>query len=382
MVSKRDYYEVLGVARDVSAEELKKAYRLLAMKYHPDRNAGDEEAAHKFKEAAEAYEVLSSAEKRARYDRYGHAGLQGMEMPDFGNGASIFDVFGDILGGLFNERGRGGPQGGEDLVYSLDVTLAEAYHGCTKTIDYPREESCGECRGSGAKPGTQPSRCRQCGGRGVVMMSQGFFRMQQTCRACGGRGAVITDLCGTCKGRGRVRVKRTLQLDIPAGVDNGQRQLPPLRGEGNAGEPGGARGDLYFDIRVIEHPLFRREGDHLICQVPISISQAALGGPVQVPTLDGPMNYDLKRGHQSHEHIRVGGKGMPNRRSGKRGDLIAVLMVETPTHLTKRQEELLRELAEIDKKNVSPQRKSFFDKLRGLFVGDEEGGKSPEAKRT
>jgi len=370
MASKRDYYEVLGVSKDASPDDLKKAYRVLAMKYHPDRNSGDETAGTLFKEAAEAYDVLSDAEKRARYDRYGHAGLEGMAIPDFSSGASIFDLFGDILGGLFGDRGQRGPQRGEDLVYTLDLTLAEAYRGCTKTISFPREELCGDCRGSGARPGSQPSRCRHCNGRGVVVVSQGFFRIQQTCRGCGGRGAVIADLCSACKGRGRVKVKRTLPIEVPAGVDNGNRQLAPLPGEGNVGEAGAQRGSLFFEIRIQEHPLFRREGDDLVCQVPISFSQAALGGPIEVPTLDGTIIHELKRGHQSHESIRLSGKGMPNKRTGRRGDLIAFLIVETPTHLTKRQEELLRELVEIDKKNVSPHRKSFFDKIRGIFGND------------
>jgi molecular chaperone DnaJ len=379
MASKRDYYEVLGVGREVGAEELKRAYRALAMKFHPDRNVGDDVAARQFKDAAEAYDVLSDPNKRERYDRYGHAGLEGVAMPDFNN-ASMFDILGDLFGGMFGERGAKGPQKGEDLVYALEISLSEAYHGTTTTINYPREEVCSECKGSGAKAGTRPVDCRQCGGRGVVVISQGFFRMQQTCRGCGGRGKVVADLCGTCKGRTRIKVKRTLQVHIPAGVDNGTRQLPPLRGEGNAGEPGGGRGDLYFDIRIREHKFFRREGDHLICQVPISISQAALGGPVEIPTLDGPTTYELERGHQSHEHIRVHGKGMVNLRSGRRGDLIAVLTVETPTQLTKRQEELLRELAEIDKKNVSPQRKSFFETIRGLFVPGADGAHQEATK--
>jgi molecular chaperone DnaJ len=373
-VAKRDYYEVLGVSKDVSPEDLKRAYRALAMKFHPDRNSGDEEAAAKFKEAAEAYDVLSDTAKRQRYDRYGHAGMEGVAMPDFGDVSSIMDVFGDLLGGIFGgggSRGRRGPQAGEDLVYSLELTLTEAYKGCSKTITYPREDQCGECGGTGCRKGTQPSRCRQCNGQGAVLMSQGFFRIQQTCRACGGSGVVITDLCPTCRGRQRVKARRTVEVQIPPGVDKGTRQLPPLRGEGNVGEPGGPRGDLYFEIHIQEHQLFRREGDHLVCQIPISFSQAALGGPVEVPTLDGPINYELKRGHQTHETIRVAGKGMPNLRSGRRGDLIAFLIVETPTGLTKRQEELLREMAEIDKKNVTPQRKSFFDTLRNLFKGDD-----------
>jgi molecular chaperone DnaJ len=203
-----------------------------------------------------------------------------------------------------------------------------------------------------------------------VVVSHGFFRIQQTCRGCGGRGMVITDLCQACKGRSRIKVKRTLQIQIPAGVDNGNRQLEPLRGEGNAGENGASRGDLYFDLHIHEHALFSREGQHLVCQVPISFSQAALGGPIDVPTLDGPVVFDLPRGHQSHESIRIPSKGMINQRTGQRGDLVAFLIIETPTHLTKRQEELLREMAEIDKKHVSPRRKSFFDKIRGMFSGE------------
>jgi molecular chaperone DnaJ len=382
MASKRDYYEVLGVRKEASPEDLKRAYRALAMKHHPDRNSGDETAAVLFKEAAEAYDVLGDPDKRARYDRYGHAGLEGMAMHDFSGGAgSIFDLFGDILGGFFNDRShRGGPHRGEDLLYTLEITLAEAYRGCTKMISFPRDELCAECRGTGARPGSQPVRCRQCNGRGAVVVSQGFFRIQQTCRGCGGRGEVITDLCNACRGRARVQVKRTLQIDIPAGVEAGNRHLAPLRGEGNAGEPGGPRGDLYFEIRIQEHALFRREGDHLICQVPISFSQAALGGPIDVPTLDGPITYELKRGHQSHESIRLSGKGMPSRRTGQRGDLLAFLIVETPTHLTKQQEELLRQLAELDKKHVSPNRKSFFEKIRGMFA-NEMGEAGAQAKK-
>jgi molecular chaperone DnaJ len=381
MASKRDFYEILGVGKEASPEDLKRAYRALAMKYHPDRNSGEETAAAHFKEAAEAYDVLSDPEKRARYDRYGHAGLEGMAMHDFSSGASIFDLFGDILGGLFGDKGgQNGPKRGEDLLYTIELTLAEAYRGCSKTLTFPREELCSDCRGSGARPGSQPVRCRHCEGRGVVIVSQGFFRIQQTCRGCGGRGAVITDLCKNCKGRGRVQIKRTLQIEIPSGVDAGNRQLAPVRGEGNSGEAGAPRGDLYFDIRIQENALFRREGDHLVCQMPITFGQAALGGPIEVPTLDGPLAHELKRGHQSHESIRLPGKGMPNLRTGRRGDLVAFLIVETPTHLTQRQEELLRELAEIEKKNFSPHRKSFFDKIRGMFAGDAVDGRAQAKK--
>jgi molecular chaperone DnaJ len=379
-MSKRDYYEILSVAKGASADEIKKAYRKLAMQYHPDRNAGDDEAAAKFKEASEAYAVLSDPDKRARYDRYGHAGLEGMAMPDFGDG-SVFDLFGDILGGLFGggRQRHHGPQPGEDLLYTLELDLHEAYAGCTKTITIPREETCPDCRGSGARPGSSPVKCRQCDGRGAVLRSQGFFRIQQTCPGCGGRGYVIPDLCSKCRGQGHVTVRRTLEVHVPAGVDNGRRQLPPLRGEGGVGEPGAPRGDLYFEIRVREHAVFKREGEHLIVpELPITFSQAALGGKIEVPTLDGrPVEFELKRGVQSGEIFRIAGKGMPSLRGGRRGDLLFRAVIETPTHLTKRQEELLRELAETEHKSVSPRRKSFFEKIRGLFTGDAAEAKAP-----
>jgi molecular chaperone DnaJ len=382
MPSKRDYYEVLGVSREATADEVKKAYRNLAMKYHPDRNSGDEEAAARFKEAAEAYDVLSTPEKRQRYDRYGHAGLEGLAMPDFSEAGSLFDILGDVLDnfGLFGGGRRRGPQPGEDLLYGLELDLSEAYHGCTKTITIPREERCPECSGSGARRGTSPVTCRQCNGQRAVFLSQGFFRIKQTCNGCGGRGVIIPDLCPNCRGGGAVTVRRTLEVTVPPGVDNGRRQLAPLRGEGGAGEPGAPRGDLYFEVHVREHPLFRRDGDHLICQVPVSFSQAALGGPVEVPTLDGPITHELKRGLQSGDAVRLAGRGMPNPRTGRRGDLLVVVLVETPTHLTKRQEELLRELAEIDQKNVSPRRKSFFERLRSLFAADSSQTKPENAR--
>jgi molecular chaperone DnaJ len=370
MAAKRDYYEVLEVARSADAEELKKAFRRLAMQYHPDRNSGDPIAAEKFKEASEAYEVLSNPDKKQRYDRYGHAGLEGLSMPDFGNAQSVFDLFGDLFSDFFGGRsgGRRGPRSGRDIGYELEVTLAEAARGCKRSVTFPREEACGDCRGSGCKPGTSPANCRYCQGHGVVLRSQGFFRVQQTCRACGGTGSVITDPCTACHGRGRVRVQRTVEVAVPAGVDEGI-QLS-LRGEGEAGELGAARGDLICEVHVREHSIFKREGDHLLCQVPITFSQAALGGDIDVPTLDGPLTWTLKRGAQSGEPVRIPGKGIPNVHTRRPGDLIVVLVVETPKHLTRRQEELLRELAELDKKHVSPQRKSFFEKLRTLFTGD------------
>jgi molecular chaperone DnaJ len=373
MTAKRDYYEVLGVSRTADAEELKKAFRKLALQYHPDRNSGDPEAAEKFKEASEAYEVLSNPDKRQRYDRYGHAGLEGVPMPDFANSQSVFDLFGDIFGDLFGGgRVRRGPRAGRDLLYELEISLSEAARGCKRTITFPREEACSDCHGSGCRPGTRPAMCRYCRGQGVVLRSQGFFRIQQTCRACGGTGAVITDPCPACQGRGRVRIQRTLEVSIPAGVDEGNQLA--VHGEGEVGEAGAPRGDLICEVHVRPHPIFKREGDHLLCQVPITFSQAALGGPIQVPTLDGPMTYSLKGGVQSGETVRIPGKGMPNVHTKRPGDLIVMLLVETPRHLTKRQEELFRELAEIDKKHVSPQRKSFFEKLKQLFTGETPGG--------
>jgi molecular chaperone DnaJ len=374
MASKRDYYEVLGVRREADDEEIKRAYRKLAMQYHPDRNVGDREAEDKFKEAAEAYEVLRDADKRQRYDRYGHAGLDGLNVPHFNNAQSVFDLFGDLFGDFFGGRGRHGPQPGRSLRVEMQLDLAEAYRGTTKTLTVTREELCTDCAGSRARRGTRPSPCRRCNGQGVVIQSQGFFRVQQTCRACGGSGAIVTDPCPSCNGRGRVPAKRTLEVKVPPGVDTGM--CLALAGEGEAGEPGAPRGDLECVIRVREHPLFHRDGPHLVCQVPITFSQAALGAEIEVPTLDGPVPHQLKRGIQGGEVIRLTGKGMPSVRGGRQGDLLVQVVVETPRQLTKRQEELFRELAELEQKNVSPQRKSFLDKVRDFFAGNASGTES------
>jgi molecular chaperone DnaJ len=373
MSTKRDFYEVLGVAKTATEEELKKAYRVLAMKYHPDRNPHDEQAAARFKECAEAYAVLTDAQKRQIYDRYGHAGLNGMGgMPDFGNAQSIFDTLGDLFGDFFGGGGRRsrGPQAGDDLLLRVELDLLEAAKGCTKSVTIPRKEVCPDCSGTGCKRGTNPAQCRQCRGQGVVLVNQGFFRIQQTCRACGGSGAIITDPCASCVGRGRISVKRTLEIGIPAGVYSGLRL--PVRGEGEAGAPGAPRGDLYVDVQVREHSIFHRKDDHLICEIPVTFSQAALGAEIDVPTLDGVVGHTLSRGIQSDEHFRIPGKGMPSLRTGRFGDLLVVVKVETPHQLTKRQEELFRELAEIDKKHVSAQRKSFFEKVKELFKGKSE----------
>jgi molecular chaperone DnaJ len=373
MAARRDCYEILGVTREADAEELKRAYRKLAMQYHPDRNSGDAEAAEKFKEASEAYDILSNPDKRQRYDRYGHAGLEGVGMPDFSTPAAVdlvSDLFGDLFGG--GSSRRRGPRPGRDMGLRIELSLPEAARGCKREISFTREEVCGDCSGSGCRKGTSPAVCRQCHGQGVVLRSQGFFRIQQTCRACGGQGAIITDPCPTCHGRGRASARRTLEIAIPPGVDDGSQMA--VRGEGEAGQPGAPRGDLIVEIHVREHPIFKRDGDHLVCEVPITFSQAALGGPIQVPTLDGPITHQLKRGLQSGEAVRIHGKGVPNVHSRRAGDLLVVLLVETPRNLTKRQEELFRELAELDQKHVSPQRKSFFERLKTLITGAEARG--------
>lgn len=377
--AKRDYYEVLMVSKEASDDEIKKSYRKLAMEFHPDRNVGDKEAEEKFKEAAEAYGVLGDPEKRQRYDRYGHAGLEGMNAPHFNDVQSIFDVFGDLfgLGDLFGGRGGRGRRQGRDLKQEIEITLNEAAVGIKKTIQVPREEVCHECSGNGSKRGSQPAQCRRCNGQGAVLLSQGFFRIQQTCPGCGGRGSVITDPCGNCRGRGRETLRRTLEVTIPPGVDTGTAVR--YGGEGEAGDPGAPRGDLYCVIRVQEHRFFQRDGQNLLCQVPITFSQAALGAEIEIPTLNGTKQHTLKRGVQAGDVIQVAGEGMPSLRGGRKGDLLVQIIVETPKQLTKRQEELFRELAEIEQKHVSPQRKSFLEKLKEFFVPD---GESEEKKTT
>ncbi|HEY7329363.1 MAG TPA: molecular chaperone DnaJ [Gemmataceae bacterium] len=370
MASKRDYYEVLAVARDADDDTLKKAYRKLAMQYHPDRNVGDAEAEAKFKEASEAYDVLRDPQKRQLYDRYGHAGLEGTGMPNFANADAVMDLFGDIFGDLFGGRRRRGPRAGRDLQMGLEIDLLEAARGVQKEIKVPRMESCSDCRGSGAKPGTRPATCRRCGGHGVVIQGQGFFRIQQTCGACGGQGAVITDPCRSCHGRGAVEVERKLTVNIPPGVDNDVSIR--LSAEGEAGERGAPPGDLYCVLRIRKHPLFVRHGADLHCEVPVTISQVTLGRPIEVPTLDGQfVTHTLKRGTQSGEEVRVPGKGMPQLRGGRPGDLVVHVRVVTPRRLTKRQEELFHELEEIDGTEIPPERKSFLDRIREFF--------SPEA---
>jgi molecular chaperone DnaJ len=304
MSAKRDYYEVLGIARGASAEEIRKAFRALALKFHPDRNGGDEDAAAKFKEAAEAHEVLSDPQKRELFDRYGHAGLSGTAMPNF-NQDSIFEAFGDLFGDIFGGGRRRGPQAGNDLALGIEIDLLEAYRGCKRTASFHRQDACPDCSGSGAKRGTSPAVCKQCHGKGVTTVRQGFLSIRQSCPGCGGYGHVITDPCPTCRGRARVSVKRSVPVDIPAGAFTGLRLM--LRGEGEAGEQGAPRGNLICEVSVKEHNLFRREGDHLICQVPVTFSQAALGTDMEVPTLDGPLTHaDRHAKRRRRPHCRQG----------------------------------------------------------------------------
>lgn len=371
-MAKRDYYEVLGVERGASDAELKKAYRRLAMKYHPDRNPGDKEAEEKFKEANEAYEVLSDAGKRTAYDQYGHAGVDpnmGAGGAGFG-GANFSDIFGDVFSDFFGgARGgaRGGPQRGSDLRYTLELDLEEAVRGTTVTIRVPTLAECKTCHGSGAKPGTSPVTCTTCGGIGQVRMQQGFFSVQQTCPRCHGTGKMITDPCTSCQGHGRVEEQKTLSVKVPPGVDTGDRIR--LSGEGEAGAAGGPAGDLYVVVNVREHAIFQRDGKNLYCEVPISFTDAALGGELEVPTLDGRVKLKIPEGTQTGKLFRLRGKGVAPVRGGAPGDLMCRVVVETPVNLDKRQRELLEELRgslEHDRSH-SPRANGWFDGVKRFF---------------
>jgi len=379
--TKRDFYEVLGISREASPEEIKKAYRQMALKFHPDRNPGDEEAPRRFKEAAEAYEVLSDPEKRQRYDRYGHAGLNGAATHDFRSTDDIMSAFSDIFGGglfgdLFSERRRG-PRPGPDLLMKLEIELVEAARGCTRTIEVSRQEFCGECAGIGARKGTSPTTCNYCGGRGQIVQARGFFQVTTTCPACGGDGVRITDPCPNCRGAGRVPSTTRLPIDVPPGIESGiwlQR-----RNQGELGDVGAPRGNLKIQILVKKHPFFERRRNDLVCQVPIGFAQAALGAEIDVPTLDGPERLEVPQGTQSGDVLRINGRGMPDLHGRGRGDELVQVLVETPRHLTARQEELLREFAEIEHLQVSPRRKSFFEKLRDYFTEEAEPNDADES---
>jgi molecular chaperone DnaJ len=372
--TKRDLYEVLGVGRDAAVDDIKKAYRQMALKYHPDRNPGDKEAEKKFREAAEAYDVLSDAEKRQRYDRYGHAGLEGAAFHDFRSTDDIMSAFSDIFGGglfgdLFGDRRRG-PRPGPDLLMKLEIELVEAARGTSRTIEVGRQEFCAECRGSGAKKGTVATTCNYCGGRGQIVQARGFFQVATTCPACGGEGVRITDPCPNCRGAGRTPSTVKIPVNVLPGVESGM--WLQIRNQGELGDVGAPRGNLRIQIVVKKHPFFERRRDDLWCQVPISFAQAALGAEIEVPTLDGPDYLHVPRGTQSGETLRIRGRGMPDINGRGRGDELVEVVVETPKHLTVRQEELLREFAEIEHDQVSPRRKSFFEKLRDYFTEETE----------
>jgi len=346
-MAKRDYYDVLGVSRTASADEIKKSYRRLAMKFHPDRNKDDDSAEARFKEAREAYEVLSNTDKRASYDRFGHDGVRGRPGGAGGFGADGFsDIFGDVFGDIFGAGRQRGAQvfRGADLGYELTLELEKAVAGDTVTIEVPTQVTCSTCDGSGAREGSEPTRCSTCGGAGQVRMQQGFFSIQQTCPACKGAGTVITDPCGDCHGRGRVRKTKTLSVKVPPGVDDGDRIR--LAQEGEAGVNGGPPGDLYVEIRVKRHKLFTREGADLACEVPVSIGTATLGGEVELPTLDGHVSLKVPAGTQSGKVFRLRGKGVITVRDPRKGDLFARVVVETPVNLTAAQKELLERFEE------------------------------------
>jgi molecular chaperone DnaJ len=369
-MAKRDYYEVLGVTKDASGDDVKKSFRKLAMQYHPDRNGGDAEATEKFKEAQEAFEVLSNPEKRGIYDRHGHEGLNAQAGGFAGGNIDLSEVFGDIFSNFFGGGGgrrqrTAGPQPGRDIQAVIDIDLKEAVTGVKRTIALQNEDFCATCNGSGAKPGTQPQPCKRCGGQGVTVQRQGIFQVQTPCNACGGRGLINPDPCGSCRGSGRVANRKNIDIDIPPGVDSGNRIR--IQGQGDAGDPGARRGDLELVVRVKEHRFFQRDGHNLICQWPITFSQAALGGPIEITTLTGEkVQHHLPRGLQTHEVIRIVGHGMPHVRSPKkRGDLLIQVVVDTPQQLTPEMEALFKQLAVQEKVHAAtPPKKSFFSKLK------------------
>ncbi len=377
-MAKRDYYETLGVAKSATEQDLKSAFRRLAKECHPDRHPGDKDAERKFKELNEAYEVLKDPQKRAAYDQFGHAAFEGGGGrqgggfgPDFASSMSdIFDdLFGEFMGGRRgSSRQRSGRERGADLRYNMDVTLAEAYAGKTAQIRVPTSVGCETCSGSGAKPGTQPSTCATCGGAGKVRASQGFFTIERTCPSCQGRGETINEPCSTCNGAGRVLKERTLSVNIPAGVEDGTRIR--LAGEGEAGVRGGQAGDLYIFLSIKPHDFYQRDGADIFCRVPISMITAAMGGQLDVPTLDGGQTrVKVPEGTESGKQFRLKGKGMPVLRSKVLGDMYIQVEVETPKNLTRRQRELLEEFERESNRETSPQSSGFFARMKEFFEG-------------
>ena len=380
-MAKRDYYETLGVARGASADEIKKAYRAKAKELHPDRNADNPDAEAKFKEVNEAYDVLKDDTKKAAYDRFGHAAFEGgmgggggprggFQQGDFASAFSdVFeDLFGDFMGG---QRGGGGgrsrAQRGSDLRYNLRVSLEEAWSGVQKTVNVPTSVACDTCKGTGAEGGVEPVTCPTCSGMGKVRAQQGFFTVERTCPTCSGAGQIVKNPCRVCAGTGRVEKERALSVNIPAGVETGTRIR--LAGEGEAGLRGGPSGDLYIFIEVKDHPIFQRDGVHLFCRVPITIGTAALGGEVEVPTIDGGRSrVKVPAGSQTGKQMRLRAKGMPALRGGGSGDVVIELAVETPVNLTGRQKELLREFEKLSEEN-NPEGNSFFQKVKGFWDG-------------
>lgn len=377
MNGKRDYYEVLGIPKNASQEEIKKAFRQLALKFHPDKNPGSKESEEKFKEAAEAYEVLGDPSKRAEYDQFGHTmgsaaagfgGFSGMG----GFDGPLGDIFGDLFGEIFGQqrRARSRAQRGSDLRYNLDVDFKIAAFGGDVQIQVPRLQTCEHCKGSGAKPGTQPVVCPQCRGAGAIGMRQGFFEIRRPCGRCHGAGRVIQDPCSQCRGQGRMRHERTLSIHIPAGVDTGSRMR--LAGEGESGMAGGPSGDLYVVISVRDHPLFERQDNDLICEVPVTFVQAALGDEIEVPSLEGPVKVKIPSGTQGGKVFRLRGRGMPSLNGGGRGELLVRILVEVPSKLSSRQKQLLRQFADASGEDTNPMGRGFLEKVKALFSGEED----------
>ena len=371
-MSKRDFYEILGVSQTADEKEVKKAYRREAMKYHPDRNPDDPDAESKFKEASEAYGVLMDSQKRAAYDQYGHAGVDSsMGGGGFGGGGNFSDIFGDVFGDIFGGsggRGQGGPQRGSDLRYTLDISLENAVKGNTVEIRVPSLSSCDTCDGSGAKKGSAPTTCGTCGGAGQVRMQQGFFQVQQACPTCRGRGKTISDPCVSCRGQGRVEKTKTLSVKVPPGVDTGDRIR--LSGEGEAGPEGGPPGDLFVQMSVRQHPIFERDGKNLYCEVPITFVDAALGGELEVPTLDGRVKLKIPSETQTGKLFRLRGKGVKPVRGGSVGDLLCRAVVETPVKLNKEQKTLLEDFRKSlggDGNSQSPRQTSWFEGVKSFF---------------
>ncbi len=373
-MAKRDYYEVLGVGKNASPDEIKRAYRRMAMKYHPDKNPNDKDAEARFKECAEAYEVLSDPEKRKNYDQFGQEGLRGAGMHDFSrmNVEDIFSMFGfdDLFGGIFGTRGRrggrgAGPTRGYDLETTVELTLNDIATGTEKTIEFTRQDICSECNGNGYPKGTTPERCPTCSGRGQVARGGGFFQMVSTCPQCGGSGQIITNPCKKCRGTGRVPRKRLVHIKIPAGVHEGQGVR--VANEGEPGRNGGPKGDLYCYVRTKPHEFLERDGNNVIAVVPISFTQAALGTAIDVPSLDGKKQLKIPAGTQYGSVFRIKGQGLPDVRTRRTGDELVQVVIETPARLNAKQEELLREFAKTENKTVSPKSVGFLEKLKNYF---------------